>query len=160
MSSVPYVLGGGGLVPKPPPQGASGFSLIEVMVATVVAVIAVLGLAYSFSAGRGLIDRFAAARDAMEAVQNRLDRLAVQAVRDPATPDLNIGTHGPFARIVNHNLTGTESWPVVWVNDPVDDGGPGGDADPNDYKRATVTIHWNQGAQQDQLSMSRSFLGP
>jgi hypothetical protein len=128
------------------------------MVAAVVAVIAVLGLAYSFSAGRGLIDRFAAARDALEAAQARLDRLAAEAVRDPATPDLNIGSHGPFPRTLNANLTGTESWSVVWVDDPVDN--LGGDPDPNDDKRATVRIDWRQGNLQDHVQMSRSFLGP
>jgi prepilin-type N-terminal cleavage/methylation domain-containing protein len=135
-----------------------GFSLIEVMVAAVVAVIAVIGLAYSFSAGRGFMDRFAAARDALEGAQSRLDRLAMQAVRNPATADLNVGTHGPFPRILNHNLTGTETWTVAWVDDPVDNGG--GDADPNDYKRATVVIDWQQGGLHDHVQMSRSFLGP
>jgi prepilin-type N-terminal cleavage/methylation domain-containing protein len=135
-----------------------GFSLIEVMVAAVVAVIAVLGLAYSFSAGRGFIDRFAAGRDALEAVQSRLDRLAIEAVHNPATADLNIGTHGPFPRILNHNLTGTETWTVVWVDDPVDNGA--GDPDPDDYKRATVVIDWQQGGLHDHVQMSRSFLGP
>lgn len=127
------------------------------MVATIIAVIAVVGLAYSFGTGRGLIDRFAAARDALEAAQARLDRLAAEAVRDPATADLNIGSHGPFARTLNSNLSGTESWTVVWVDDPVDNPG---DSDPNDYKRATVVIQWQQGNLQDHLQMSRSFLGP
>ena len=130
------------------------------MVAAVVAVIAVLGLSYSFSAGRGLIDRFAAARDAMEAAQARLDRLAMEAVRDPAVADLTVGNHGPYPRQLNSNLTGTERWTVVWVDDPVDKFAPGGDPDPNDYKRATVQIDWQQGGLQDHIRMSRSFLGP
>src|SRR5215475_7321708 len=114
-----------------------GFSLIEVMVAAVVAVIAVLGLAFSFSAGRGLIDRFAVARDALEAAQSRLDSLAVEAVQDPAASDLTVGTHvRPGNITLNHNQTGTEQWTVVWVDDPVDNFPS--DPDPNDYKRATV----------------------
>ena len=136
-----------------------GFSLIEVMVAAVVAVIAVLGLAYSFTAGRGLIDRFAAARDALEAAQSRLDSLAMEAVKDPAAADLTVGTHiRPGKMTLNRNQTGTERWTVVWVDDLVDN--PGGDPDPNDYKRATVVIAWQQGALPDSIRMSRSFLGP
>jgi len=67
-----------------------GFTLIEVMVAAVVAVISVMGLAYMFSAGRGMIDRYAAARDALEAAQSRLDWLAMEAVKNPAAAELNI----------------------------------------------------------------------
>jgi prepilin-type N-terminal cleavage/methylation domain-containing protein len=141
-------------------RGSRGFSLIEVMVAAVVAVIAVIGLAYSFSAGRGLIDRYAAARDALELAQSRLDTLAMEAVQDPAAADLTVGTHPAVPRPVtlNKNHTGTERWTVVWVDDPVDN--PGGDPDPNDYKRATVEIDWQQGAIPDRVRMSRSFLGP
>ena len=136
-----------------------GFSLIEVMVAAVVAVIAVIGLAYSFSAGRGLIDRYAAARDALELAQSRLDTLAMEAVKDPAAADLTVGTHlRPGNITLNKNQTGTEQWTVVWVDDLVDN--LGGDQDPNDYKRATVEIDWQQGAIPDRVRMSRSFLGP
>ena len=153
-------MNGGSLNPSSPEQG---FSLIEAMVAAVVAVIAVLGLAYTFSAGRGLIDRYAAARDAMEAAQSRLDILAAKAARNLGDADLTIGTHPappapPNTRILNHNLTGTETWTVVWVDDPVDNNP--GDADPNDYKRATVEIAWRQGGLQDHIRMSRTFLAP
>ena len=130
------------------------------MVAAVVAVIAVLGLASAFSTGRGMIDRFATARDALEAAQSTLDRLAVEAVKNPATADLTVGVHPPIGRTLNRNLTGTVSWTVVWVDDPVDNDGPGGDPDPNDYKRATVVVRWQQGALRDSLTMSRSFLAP
>jgi prepilin-type N-terminal cleavage/methylation domain-containing protein len=136
-----------------------GFSLIEVMVAAVVAVIAVLGLAYSFSAGRGLIDRFAAARGALEVAQSRLDSLAMEGVKDPAAADLTVGLHvRPGNLTLIRNPTGTERWTVVWVDDLVDN--QGGDSDPNDYKRATVVIAWRQGSLPDSIQMSRSFLAP
>ncbi len=140
------------------PHGQGGFSLIEVMVAAVIAVIAVLGLAYTFSAGRGLIDRYAAARDALEAAERRLDVLAMQALKDPAAPDLSAGAHGPVAHTLNHNQTGSESWTVAWVDDPVDNGA--GDPDPNDYKRVTVEVRWMQGGLQDRIRLSRNYLGP
>ena len=137
---------------------ARGFSLIEVMVAAVISVIAIVGLAYSFSAGRGLIDRYATARDALEAAERRLETLAMQALQDPATADLGAGSHGPLGLTLNQNQTGSEVWRVEWVDDPVDDAG--GDADPNDYKRVTVSVRWSQAGIQDSVTLSRSFLGP
>src|SRR5215471_12167035 len=60
-----------------------GFSLIEVLVAGIVAVVAVMGLAYSFSTGRGMIDRYAAARDALAAAEQRMDRLSILGLKNP-----------------------------------------------------------------------------
>jgi prepilin-type N-terminal cleavage/methylation domain-containing protein len=137
---------------------ARGFSLIEVMVAAIISVIAVVGLAYSFSAGRGLIDRFATARDALETAGRRLEILAMEARKDPANADLAAGNHGPFGLTLNQNQTGSEAWYVAWVDDPVDNGG--GDLDPNDYKRVTVKVRWNQASLPDSVVLSRSFLGP
>ena len=140
-----------------PAPDTRGVSLIEVMVAAVIAVIAVVGLAYTFSAGRGLIDRYATARDALEAASRRLETLAMQARKDIATPELSPGNHGPVARTLNQNQTGSETWNVQWVNDPVDDPG---DSDPNDYKRVTVKVRWNQAGILDSVMVTRSFLGP
>jgi len=137
---------------------ARGFSLIEVMVAAIISVIAVMGLAYSFSAGRGLIDRFATARDALEAAGKRLETLAMEARKDLADPDLAAGDHGPLSLTLNQNQTGSEAWTVAWVDDPVDNAG--GDLDPNDYKRVTVKVRWNQAGLRDSIVLSRSFLGP
>ena len=55
-------------------------------------------------------------------------------------------------------LARPESWTVIWVDDPVDN--VNGDADPHDYKQATVEIDWRQGRLPDHVSMSRSFLAP
>jgi len=135
-----------------------GFSLIEVMVAAVIAVIAVVGLAFTFSSGRGLIDRYATARDALEAAERRLEVLAMKARKDPADPDLAAGSHGPFALTLNRNPTGAEFWNVAWVDDPVDDAG--GDAEPGDYKRVRVTVFWSQAGILDSMTLSRNYLGP
>ena len=136
-----------------------GFSLIEVMVAAVIAVIAVVGLAFTFSAGRGLIDRYATARDALEAAERRLEVLAMKARKDPADPDLAAGSHGPFALTLNRNPSGAEMWNVAWVDDPVDGAG-GGDPEPGDYKRVRVTVRWTQAGILDSMTLSRNFLGP
>ena len=134
-----------------------GFSLIEVMVAAVIAVIAVVGLAYTFSAGRGLIDRYATARDALEAAERRLEILAMKARKDPADTDLAAGNHGPFSLTLNRNQTGVEVWNVSWVDDPVDNPG---DSEPNDYKKVKVVVLWNQAGILDSMTLSRAFMGP
>src|SRR5438477_8007775 len=102
---------------------AEGFSLIEVMVAAVIAVIAVMGLAFTFSAGRGMIDRYATARDALAAAEQRMERLSILGLKDPLNPDLDAlpgpgKLHGPFPRTLNGNTTGTEQWTVTWIDDP------------------------------------------
>jgi prepilin-type N-terminal cleavage/methylation domain-containing protein len=135
--------------------GEKGFSLLEVLVAMVIAVIAVVGLAYSFGTGRGLIDRYATARDALAAAEQRLERLAFLSNQNPNHPDLSAGTHGPLARPLNGTRSGQESWTVVWVDDPVDNTP---DANPNDYKRVTVEVSWTQGGMQDRIALSRVLL--
>jgi Tfp pilus assembly protein PilV len=142
------------------PQARSepkGFSLIEVMVAGVVAVVAVLGLAYSFSTGRGLINRYAAARDALAAVEQRMERLSMFALRDSSIADLAPGSHGPFPRSLNDAPVGAERWTVTWVDDPADDAG--GDPNPNDYKLVTVEVTWSSGGVQDTVRLSRIVPG-
>lgn len=128
------------------------------MVAAVIAVIAVVGLAYTFSSGRGLIDRYATARDALEAASRRLETLAMEARKDVATPSLALGNHAPIALTLNQNQTGSETWSVAWANDPVDN--LGGDTDPNDYKRVTVKVRWNQAGIVDSVMLTRTFLAP
>ena len=66
-----------------------GFSLVEVMVAGIVAIVAVMGLAFTFSTGRGMIDRYAAARD--------------------APPRLNSGWTG--CRSWDSRIRATRNWP-------------------------------------------------
>src|SRR5262245_19101016 len=135
----------------------AGFTLIEAIVATVIAVIAVIGLAFTFSAGRGMVDRYAAARDGLAAAQQRMERLSVLGLRDPQNLELAAGTHGPFPRSLNGNATGTEEWTVTWVDDPANNaGGP----TPNDYKLVVVEVRWMAGAIQDHVQRSRIILGP
>lgn len=142
---------------QPAPLDQKGFTLIEVMTAAVIAVIAVVGLAYSFSAGRGMIDRYAAARDALAAAEERMERLSILALRDPTNPELAVGSYGPFPRALNSAPIGTERWTVAWVNDPADDGG--GDANPNDYKLVTVEVEWTWGSVLDRVKLTRIVLG-
>ena len=134
-----------------------GFTLIEVITAGVIAVIAVVGLAYTFSAGRGMVDRYASAREALAIAEQRMERLSMLGLRSPGDAELAPGTHGPFSRSLQGNGSGMEEWTVTWVNDPADNGG--GDPNPNDYKNIVVRVYWTSGTVQDTVQISRILLG-
>lgn len=142
------------------PLDQRGFSLMEVVVAMVIAVIAVLGLAHSFAAGRSLIDRYETARAALAYAEGRVETMAGLSVpgHDPGNPDLNTGWHGPVTVNLG-NRTGSEKWFVEWKDDPVDKLAPL-DSDPDDYKRVTMYIMWTQGANTDTVSLSRTLSAP
>jgi prepilin-type N-terminal cleavage/methylation domain-containing protein len=115
----------------------AGFSLIEVMVATVIAVLAFVGIAYTFSTGRGLINRFEIERAALAAARARLETLA----SDPGSPDLSITPPphtAPF--LVDGVNRGQEEWTVDWIDDQADGLAGAGDWNPHDLKRVTVHV--------------------
>ena len=68
-----------------------GFSLMEALVGAVIAVIAVIGLAYSFGISRGSIDRFSVMRAAEAVGRGRMEYLTTLPPGDPGfvmvTPD-------------------------------------------------------------------------
>jgi len=138
-------------------RGEAGFTLIEVITATIIAVLAVVGLAYTFGTGRGLIDRYAVARDALAAAEQRMDRLSILGLKDPTNIELSPGNHGPLPRLLNANVNGTEQWTVTWIDDAADN--TGGDPDPNDYKEVTVDVRWASGSVQDHIELKRILLG-
>ncbi len=128
-----------------PMQTERGFSLMEVIVATAIATIAVVGLAYTFGIGRSLINRYEIARAALAAAQNRLETLSVAV---PADPALLIGTHtNPFT--LDGQQIGVEHWDVTLVGAT--------DSSGTDLKLVTVTINWVQGTVQDNIQLSRLF---
>jgi prepilin-type N-terminal cleavage/methylation domain-containing protein len=55
----------------------AGFSLMEVVVATLIAAIAVIGLAHTFGLGRGQIERFSVARTALAAAEEQMSVLSM-----------------------------------------------------------------------------------
>jgi prepilin-type N-terminal cleavage/methylation domain-containing protein len=137
-----------------PVRGEAGFTLIEVVVATVIAAIAVLGLAHTFGAGRALIDRYMVARDALAMGQQRLESLLVLSA---AAPELTLGAHAASPITLASGIPATEQWTV----DPVDDAadGKGGadlDGDTNDYQRITVTVSWGSRGFTDQIQLVRN----
>lgn len=114
-----------------------GFSLIEALTATVVAVIAVLGLAYTFGVGSGLVNRFEVARAAMGQAESRMERLVLLADTDPGSDSLAVGygsASAPFS-IAGSSL-GTTWWHVEGYDDPDI---PGSD----NLRRVIVCVRWN-----------------
>jgi hypothetical protein len=132
-----------------------------VIVATAIAIIAVLGLAHTFGIGRGLIDRFASARDATALAQRRLEMLSMQVQQNPNDPSLDPGTHGPTVVTLTGGVPGSEQWDVTWVDDALDGtGGADADGNPNDYKRVTVTVAWTQAGVTDHVQIATNFFIP
>jgi hypothetical protein len=94
--------------------GESGFSLMEAIVATVISVIAALGLAYSFGIGRGNVTRFEAARMADARAMGRMEQLSMLMRHDPGAGELQAGVHPdtllPFE--FHGSVLGHEYWRV------------------------------------------------
>ena len=122
---------------------------MEVVVSSVIAVTAVIGLAHTFSLGRSQIDRFEVARGALANAQKQMERLTVLP---PSDPDLQIGQHPATTIPFTYEGTsmGSESWAVAWFDDP-------GTAGANDLKRVTVEVLWTQGALTDTVRLTRLF---
>lgn len=129
-----------------------GLGLFEVIAATLIASLAVLGLAYSLGIGRGLIDRYEAARVAMGEAQRVVDSLAVQP------PGSLVSSGEPL--VLSGSTVGSIAWTIdPCVDDPADGIG-GADADNNtcDMKRITVLVSWNLGGSSDNLGLTRLVL--
>lgn len=139
----PRIPGAGALL-----RNQRGIGLSEVLAGTIVATLAVVGLAYSFGVGRGLIDRYAVARQALGRAQLVVDSLVT--VPRTSLTDAN----QPFWIRNSDAPAGTTAWTIVWVDDPADGLG-GTDPDRNDLRRITVTVSWSLGGASDQLSLSR-----
>jgi type II secretory pathway pseudopilin PulG len=141
------------------PAGAErGFSLIEAIVATVIATIAVLGLAYSFGQGRALISRYEISRAALAAAQEEMETLAATASSDSTLavgPGGTPGLHGrPF--VVGGQTFGVIQWSVSPFDDAADGLAPG-DINPFDLKQVVVTVSWTTGLSPGSVSFSRFF---
>ena len=126
-----------------------GFSLLEAILGTMIAVIAVLGLAYSFGLGRGYIDRYQIERSADFLAQRRMEWLGSLALRtDPA---FAIGAHSDPSGTFYYKGTaiGAESWRVEPAPATVPQHGV--------IKQVTVTVNWTEGGFPDSVVYLRAF---
>jgi type II secretory pathway pseudopilin PulG len=130
-----------------------GIGLMEVVVATVIAVIAVVALAYSFGMGRDLVNRFEIARVALAAAQRRMEMLT--ALPGTAT-ELALGRHpgsGTTPVQVDGRTMVVESWQVDAFDDPAN----GTSSGSVDLKRVTVTVSWGRLGPNESVALARFF---
>jgi len=126
---------------------------MEVIVATVIATFAVIGLAYTFGMGRGFIDRFEVGRAALAEAQGRMEMIASRPASDTLCTILPTGQYHRSYFEVDGRTLGTELWTVSWKNDPADDV----PSDPNqhDLREATVTVRFEHGEMPDSIRLTR-----
>ena len=130
-----------------------GFSLIEVIVATIIATLAIVGLAYTFGMGRGFINDFENNRAALAAAEGQLDLMASRPASDPL---VSIGFAHVSDFVVDGSIKGIERWTVEWIDDPADGlASAGNDPNPSDLRLATVSIVIQKGALVDSVRVSR-----
>jgi hypothetical protein len=122
------------------------------MVAAAIAIVAVVGLAYTFGMGRSFINRFEIARAALAAAQKQFETLSVTA---PTDTTFAPGLHAQLFALDGATL-GLETWKVEMVDDPADGLSPA-DLVPGDLKRVTLKIAWKQGTQADSIQLTRLF---
>jgi type II secretory pathway pseudopilin PulG len=133
-----------------------GVGLVEVIVATIVAVVAIVALAYTFGTGRGLVNRYEAARVALATAQGRMERLAAGA---PSSPDLLMPSfpstaYGPFPVQVDGRTVAYESWTVEAYDDRADGSYTGTELD---LKRVTVSVTWGRRGPGETITLTRLF---
>ncbi len=135
-----------------PRRSERGLSLVEALASSLIAVITVIGLAYSFATGRGLVDRYEIYRAASAVAQLRLEQL----VRQPGAGDMTIGVHPavPNNFVFNGQNRGTETWTVSYINDPYDGTS---DADSTDLKRVVALVRWTTNGRVDSVAIARLY---
>lgn len=122
---------------------------MEALTAATISVIAVLGLAYSFSIGHGLVDRYEVARAAVGVAQAQLESMAVLPRTDP---QFAIGFRSPSMPFLYEGReVGSSDWRVTALDDPDLPGTA-------DLKRVVVTVRWRQDTRVDSLSLERLWL--
>lgn len=138
---------------RPPRSDQQGFSLIEALTATVIAVIAVLGLAYTFSVGRGQVNRYEVARAALGEAEGRMEQLLFVADARPASDSLVPGYRSPVAAFTYAGATlGTAWWHVDAYDDPVL-------PQSSDLRRLVVCVRWNTSV-PDSIQLSQLLAMP
>jgi len=143
------------MLPRPG-RGERGVGLMEVVVATVIAIIAVVALAYSFGMGRGLVNQYEVARIALAAAQRRMETLSAGSL---TSSDLQLGSHpsgGPSPVQVDGEAVARESWTVEAYDDPAN----GTNAGSVDLRKVTVSVSWGQLRPNETLTLTRLFPVP
>jgi hypothetical protein len=131
--------------------------LVEVIAATIVAVVAILALAYTFGMGRGLLNGYQSARVALAIAQRRMEILGASA---STSGDLTVGSHpagGPRTVQVDGQNAAVESWMVAWYDDRADGAYTGSN---QDLKTVTVKVSWGRQTPTETVTITRLFPAP
>lgn len=126
-----------------------GFSLMEALTAATISVIAVLGLAYSFGIGRGMVNRYEVARAALGEAQSQLEALTLLPSSDPSLTLGYVATPTPFR--YEGQPRGESYWRVLPYDEPTLPGTA-------NLKRVVMTVRWQWNARADSLSLERLWL--
>jgi hypothetical protein len=137
------------------PCGERGIGLMEIIVATLIATVAVLGLAYTIGSGRGLVNRYEIARGGLAEAQRRLEMLT--ALSSTNAPELTIPAGLPGVSFTEPFVwrgatVGVTAWDVDWITDVMD-------SIPNNHslRKVTVRVTWATGADSDAVTLQRYF---
>ena len=122
---------------------------MEALTGATISVIAVLGLAYSFGVGRGLVNRYEVARAALGEAQSQLEALQLVPRSDPTLAFGYVSQPTPF-RYEGATL-GTSSWRVLAYDEPSLPG-------TRNLKRVVVTVRWTSSALGDSVSLERLWV--
>ena len=126
---------------------------MEAIVASVIAAIAIIGLAYTFGIGRGQVDRYEVARAALSLAKTEMDSLAIVWAQRPSSDSLLIGYTSPARPFVYEGTTrGSAGWQIAAYSSPT--------APSVSMRRATVTVTWVSGSLSDSLRLDRLFPMP
>lgn len=119
---------------------------MEALTAATISVIAVLGLAYSFGVGRGMVNRYEVARAALGEAQSQLEALTLMPADDPT---LAIGYGAALTPFRYEGVSvGSSYWRVVSYDEPNLPGNV-------DLKRVIMTVRWQSDARTDSVSLER-----
>ena len=115
----------------------SGSSLVEGLIAAVVAIIAALAMIFALVSANAGVKSMRIERGAFFVVQQQMEKLIAKPSSDP---NLTIGNHGPQSAALPY-VAGQTTWNVAWVDDTLDGVSPS-DSDPQDYRKLQVTVTW------------------
>ena len=119
---------------------------MEALTAATISVIAVLGLAYSFGVGRGMVNRYEVARAALGEAQAQLEALTLRPDNDPV---LAIGYGAMLTPFRYEGATvGNSYWHVAAFDEPHLPGTA-------NLKRVIMTVRWQSDARTDSVSLER-----
>ena len=140
---------------RPPAEdaGERGVGLMEVVVSVAIATVAVIVLAWSFSAAGAFVNSYEAARIGLAAAQRRMEMLAALP---PGSDSLAVPkSFGPFPVMVDDVPVAQESWRVAAFTDPQSGHASG----TPDLAKVTVTVRWTWASPQggDSLRLTRLF---